>query len=131
MVTPAEVFHRVHERIRAYDIGVVDDFFAEDAVLEMPFAPPPLPRRIVGRDAIRALLAPRYEARRAAGQRLAEYHDVKIHETRDPEVIVAEIEMTHTPPRSFVLVYRIVEGRIRLQRDYFDSLEMAERLRGA
>jgi uncharacterized protein len=138
-MTPAELFHRAHERVRAYDIGFVDDFFAEDAVLDLPFAPPPMPKRVVGRDAIRALLRPRYDALRAAGQRIGEYRNVTIHETRDPEVIVVEFEAHGVPrgaglepsaqPLRFALVYRIVKGRIQLQRDYFDSLAMVERLR--
>jgi ketosteroid isomerase-like protein len=63
-MTPAELFHRVHEVVRAHDTGFVDQFCAEDGVLGLPFAPPPMPRRIVGRDAIRVWLRPRYDALR-------------------------------------------------------------------
>lgn len=138
-MTPTELFYHIHERVRVYDIGFVDRFFAEDGVLEMPFAPGPMPRRVVGRDAIRAFLRPRYDALRSAGQRIEEYRNVKIHETRDPEVIIAEFDACgvprgaglepHAAPLPFVLVYRIVEDRIVLQRDYFDSLAMSRRLR--
>lgn len=137
-MTPAELFHRIYERVRAYETGFVDEFFAEDAVLELPFAPPPMPKRVAGREAIRALLAPRYDALHAAGQRIREYRNVTIHETRDPEVIIAEFEAhgvprgaglePHAEPLPFAIVYRICRERIRLQRDYFDSLAMAGRM---
>jgi limonene-1,2-epoxide hydrolase len=134
-MTPIEVFHRAHERIRAYDISFCD-FFAEHGVLELPFARAPLPRRVVGRAEIRALLEPRYNAARAAGRTIAGYRELVIHETRDPEVIIAELTIERPPdappdpqPLSFVQVYRIADDHILLQRDYFDSLAMAERLR--
>ena len=137
--SPTAVFHRVHERVRAYDDGFLDEFFAEDGVLELPFAPAPMPKRIVGREAVRALLAPRYRALRATGQHIAGYRNVRVHETTNPEVIVAEFEALAVPrgagqapraePLPFAIVYRISRGRILLQRDYFDSLAMAERQR--
>ncbi len=135
-MTPVEVFHRAHERVRAYDISFCD-FFAEDGVLELPFARDPIPRRVNGRAAIRALLEPRYNAARAAGRKISGYRDLVIHETRDPHVIVAEFTIErpdHAPEAaeqtlSFVQIYRIVADHIVLQRDYFDSLAMAERLR--
>ncbi len=135
-MTASEVFARAHAFVREYDIRYVD-CFAEDGVLELPFAPAPLPKRIVGREAIRAALQPRYDAARAAGRRIIEYRDLRIHETRDPEVIVAEFDVVGVPrgagvepqPLSFIHVYRIVRDEIALQRDYFDSLAMAERLR--
>jgi len=135
-MTPTELFHRAHERVREYDIRFAD-FFADDGVLELPFAPAPMPRRIVGRDAIRALLQPRYDAARAAGRRIIDYRYLVIHETRDPEVIVAEFAVGGIPRGEgqepyvlpFIQVYRIANDRILVQRDYFDSLVMAERLR--
>jgi ketosteroid isomerase-like protein len=137
-MTASEVFMRAHALVSAYDIRFVD-CFAEHGVLELPFAPPPLPRRVVGREAIRALLQPRYDAARAAGRRLVEYRDLRLHETRDPEVIVAEFAVLGVPPGAgrepqtlpFIQVYRMVGDQIVLQRDYFDSLAMAERLRAA
>ena len=98
-----------------------------------------MPRRIVGREAVRALLAPRYQALRAAGQKIAGYRNVRVHKTANPEVIVAEFEALGVPrgagkdpraePLPFATVYRIAGGRILLQRDYFDSLAMVERQR--
>lgn len=133
-MTPTDVFHRAHECVREYDIAYVD-WFAPDGVLELPFAPPPMPRRVEGRAAIRALLEPRYAAARAAGRRIVEYRNLRIHETRDPEVIVVEFEVGGRAADGreyalpFIHVIRVVADQIVLQRDYFDSLAMAERLR--
>jgi uncharacterized protein len=134
MKTPVDVFHEMHALVRAYDIAVID-CYALDAVLEMPFAPPPMARRLVGRDAIRAMIAPRYLQRRAMGLKLGDTQNLVIHEMRDPQMIVAEfsvdaqISESKWHRASFVHIYRVVDGLIALQRDYFDSREMAERLR--
>jgi hypothetical protein len=131
---PADVFHRAHARVRQYDLAFVDCFTA-DGVLELPFAHAPMPKRVQGREAIRALMAPRYEAARAAGRRIVEYANLMIHETTDPEVIVVEFEVIGGAGRAipytspFIHVLRVVGDEIALQRDYFDSLAMAERLR--
>jgi ketosteroid isomerase-like protein len=135
-MTPIEVFHRAHERVRSYDIRYADSF-AVDGVLELPFAPAPMPKRVEGRDAIRAILKPRYDAARAAGRRIVEYRNLQIHETGDPQVIIVEFDVvgvprgagveTHTLP--FIHVLRVIGDEIAMQRDYFDSLAMAERLR--
>jgi ketosteroid isomerase-like protein len=133
-MTPADVFHRAHDHVRRYDLAYVD-CFATDGVLELPFAPAPLPKRVEGREAIRALLKPRYDAARAAGRKIVEYANLRIHETTDREVIVVEFDVVgavggaipYTLP--FIHVLRVVGDEIVLQRDYFDSLAMAERLR--
>ena len=135
-MSPIEVFHAQHELVREYDVRHVE-FFAEDGVLELPFAPPPMPHRVVGRAAIRALLQPRLEAARASGRKLAGYRNLVFHETRDPEVIIVEFEASGVPRPGggepytlpFIMVYRIRDGQIVVQRDYFDSALMVERLR--
>ncbi|HEU0031198.1 MAG TPA: nuclear transport factor 2 family protein [Kofleriaceae bacterium] len=134
MPTPREVFDRAHALVRSYDIGYVD-CFAPDGVLVCPFAPPGFPRRTEGRDAIRALLAPRYAAARASGRRIAEYRHVVVHDTADPEVIVVEFEAigierdgTTRYALPFIQVIRVRDGAIVEQRDYFDALAMTPRL---
>jgi ketosteroid isomerase-like protein len=133
-MTPREVFERAHALVRSYDIRYVD-CFAEDGVLVFPFAPPGVPKEVRGREAIRALMAPRYDAMRAAGRKHLEYENVRVHETRDPEVVIAEFEALVTTPngettrRAFIHVLRVRGDAIVEHRDYFDSYAMAERLR--
>jgi uncharacterized protein len=132
--TPREVFRRAHDYLRSYDIRYAD-CFAEHAVLVMPFAPPGMPRRIEGRDAIRALLEPRYRASRESGRRILEYRHLRIHDTEDPEVVVIEFEALVVQGDEtqyelpFILVIRVRNGEIVEQRDYFDSLAAAEQMR--
>ena len=133
-MTPREVFERAHALVRSYDVGYVD-CFADDGAMVFPFAPPGVPKEVRGREAIRALVAPRYEAMRAAKREPLEYENVRVHETRDPEVIIVEFEALVTTPsgettrRAFIHVLRIRNDAIVEQRDYFDSYAMAERLR--
>jgi ketosteroid isomerase-like protein len=135
MTTPTEVFLRAHELVRAYDIRYAD-CFAANGVLVLPFAPPGFPKRVEGRDAIRQLLRPRYEAARASGRRILGYRDLVVHESRDPEVIVVEFEAqgverdgTTLYQLPFIQVIRARDGEILEQRDYFDSHAMMQRLR--
>jgi len=134
-MTPREVFERAHGFVRSYDLRYVD-CFAEDGALVFPFAPPGVPKRVEGRAAIRALLAPRYEALRKSGRTIREYENLRLHETRDPEIVVAEFEAVIASPdgasserRALIHVLRVRGDQILEQRDYFDSLAMAERLR--
>jgi uncharacterized protein len=127
-VPPREVFERLHERVRDdYDMDGQADLYAPGGVLELPFAPPGVPRRIRGREEIRAFL-------RVAGRRIVRYDSVVVHETADPEVIVAEFELhgevsaTGAAYRMpFIQVLRIRDGRIVSMRDYFagEALEAA------
>ncbi len=136
-MTPREVFERAHAFVRVYDIAYVD-CFAEDGVLVLPFAPPGMPRRFEGRSAIRQLLELRYRTARAAGQRIGAYRNLHIHDTTDAEVIVAEFEAIGLAADGgelyelpFIQVVRVRGDEIVEQRDYFDSLAMAERLRSS
>jgi uncharacterized protein len=134
---PVDVFERAHSLVRDYDLRFAD-CFAPDGVLETPFAPPGFPNRTVGREAIRDLLRPNYEAAKKAGRRIIEYRDLRMHETIDPELIVAEFELIGLKSEGdqyavrFIQVVRVRAGEIVEMRDYFDSWAMANRLeRGA
>ena len=132
--TPREVFQQAHDYSRSYDIRYAD-CFAERAVLVMPFAPPGMPRHVEGRDAIHALLEPRYRASRESGRKILEYRDLRIHDTADPEVVVVEFEAIVAQGNEtkyelpFILVIRVHNGEIVEQRDYFDSRAAAEQIR--
>lgn len=133
---PREVFERLHQRVRDdYDMDGQADLYAPDGILEMPFAPPGALRRIEGREEIRALLAVAGQAARRAGRRIVRYDPVVVHETADPEVIVAEFdlhgEVSTTGERyrvSFIQVLRARDGQIVSMRDYFDPRALSEAL---
>src|SRR5688572_2776545 len=76
----------------------LDGLYAEDAVVEYPFALP-APMRLDGRDAIR-----RYFAAAAAAPLQLQTRNIVVHQTADPGVVVAEWDyegVVTTTGRSF------------------------------
>jgi ketosteroid isomerase-like protein len=132
-MTTTDVIARAQALACAYDLAFAD-CFAEDGVLELPFAPACLPRRAEGRAAIRALLEPAYRAAREAGRRILGLRDERLHATSDPEVAICEFTLEGQDAAGaiyrlpFVHVFRVRGGQIALLRDYFDSAALAGRL---
>ncbi|NKZ03960.1 nuclear transport factor 2 family protein [Actinomadura latina] len=130
--TPQELFARFQRNALAGAAGLDEEMLAEDAVIEMPFAPAGHERRSEGRAAIAARLR---EGREALPIEFEEFRNVVVHATADPEVIVAEYEMVATVPgtgrrgsANFVLVLRARDGRIVHWREYQDRGAIAEAL---
>ena len=71
------------------------DMFTVDGVMEMPLAPPAMPRRIEGREEIRRLMAPVQE--RAFALHESRRTSLTVHHTTDPEVMVCEFESVKRP----------------------------------
>jgi ketosteroid isomerase-like protein len=122
--SPRAVFERLIGGIsegRWHDLA---DLYAEDAVVDQPFAGP-APGHLEGRETIRAHFAG------AAGMGLTlAAHDVVVHETADPEVIVAEFTYDVTGPAGSataanIQVLRVRDGRITATRDYHDHVALA------
>jgi uncharacterized protein len=100
------------------------DLYGPSVVMEMPFAPPGVPRRNL---TSRAELAARFSA--AGPARFEEAHDVVIHDTSDPEVVILEcglrgrIETTgETFDLPFIMVMTVRDGHIVHSRDYSDPI---------
>jgi ketosteroid isomerase-like protein len=123
--TPRAVFERLSRGIsdgRWHDLA---ELYAEDAVAEQPFAVAPAPGRLEGRETIRAHFA----GAERMGLRLTA-RNVVVHQTTDPEVIVAEFDYAITAGESTftaanIQVLRIRDGLIRATRDYHDHLTLA------
>ena len=107
-----------------------DDLWAEDVVVETPYSLPGR-RRHEGRAAWLEYM----RTSRAAMPpvRFDEVREIAVHETRDPEVLVIEYELTGTLLATgkqgsgrFVAVLRVRDGRIVLWREYQDVVAMAE-----
>jgi ketosteroid isomerase-like protein len=137
-LSPREVFERLHRAVQDdYDMETQAALFAEDGVLEWPFAPAGMLRRIEGREAIRRVLGAAGERARQAGRRIAGYRAVVVRETTDPEVIVAEFDLLgevgatgDAYQLSFIQLLRVRNGQIVSMRDYFNPQAMAETLSG-
>jgi len=105
----------------------VADCYAEDVVLEMVFTLPGVPRITRGRETLR-------ERFRAAGamRRVTKADNVVVHETTNPEVLVAEFDLHQEAggesfAGSYIMVLTIRDGEIVHTRDYTDTAK-AEKL---
>ncbi|OLT09264.1 hypothetical protein BJF78_31060 [Pseudonocardia sp. CNS-139] len=129
--SPRDVVEQVRRMVAGED-GRFADLFAPDGVMRYPFAPPGTPSELAGRDAIAAWFD------RAAGTRdllRMDGVDAVVHETADPEVVVAEIEhhghstALDGPYRFRALgVIRVRDGLIVSYDDYMDPIAMARLL---
>ena len=128
--SPRQVFQQVLRAIENTEMDAYADLFAADGTFEAPFAPLRLPRRIEGREAIRAFF-------RAAADRLTAappqftFSSVVVHETVDPEVIVTEYEVHGAAagaPYQFANlgVMTVRNGEIVSLRDYWNPLDRPE-----
>lgn len=127
-ITPRDVLKRIQHAALTSD-GSLADLYAADAVHEWPFPFPGAPARLAGRDQIKAWS----ERIRAGGSRFRfeRFDNVIVHETADPEVIIAEYDIhgqvTATGQSftfSYVLVLRVRDGQIVHLRDYLNPLAM-------
>jgi len=85
--------HTVAEHLRLTAAGRTDEWvtlFTPDAVLEFPFAPVGVPRRVTGRDALVAHMSSFPETFDI------KFVDLVFHETVDPSLVIAEFRSTGT-----------------------------------
>jgi hypothetical protein len=124
--TPREVFD---ELIRATTSGDWASFLAlypDDAVIEIPFAPPGVPVVSDGaamRERIKGMID------RGRPWNFDSAENVVVHETTDPEVIVAEYTLRGTIVASgaplalsYAMVITVRDGQIVHSRDYGNPL---------
>ena len=122
--SPRTVFERLIRGISEGRWDDLADLYAEDAVVDQPLVST-APGRIEGRATIRTHFAG------AAGMGLRMVaHDIVVHETSDPEVIVAEFDYDVTGSGGTVTaaniqVLRVRDGLIAATRDYHDHLAIA------
>jgi ketosteroid isomerase-like protein len=129
--TPLEVLDSRRRLVVDRDLDGFADLFATDGVLELPFAPPPMPRRLEGRESIRAFSI----AGAKPPMEIEDLETVEVYETSDPEVVIVElatlgtVTATGLPFRLTSLqVFRIRDGEILLFRDYWSPEAIAELL---
>lgn len=132
-MTPRQAFERIQRSTLAKDPSY-PDLYAEDGVHEMPFARPGVPRRLEGRDNIRAFLG---RAAGAAPMTFTEFRNVRVHETTDPGTIICEYDLHGVVTKtgepfvfSYVLLLTVRNGQIALVRDYMDTFAMTAVLGG-
>ncbi|WP_433190600.1 nuclear transport factor 2 family protein [Actinoallomurus sp. CA-150999] len=104
------------------------DLWAEDGVMEFPFAPQGWPGRLEGKEAIAA-----YMRGYPDHIDLHDFPDVRIHQTTDPETIVVEmrgvgrlVETGRPFDMTYIAVVTVQDGRIVSYRDYWNPLAVVE-----
>ena len=120
-VTPADVLAQRRRLTLSEDADGLADLYAPDAVIESPFAPPGVPSRLEGREAIRE-----YSRHvMASPVRVEDYEVTELYQTQDPEVVIVEMRAKATlttTGQSFaatsIQILRIREGQIVLFRDF-------------
>ncbi|WP_343244541.1 nuclear transport factor 2 family protein [Streptomyces sp. SID11385] len=128
--TPREVLARYYQAMLDKSADALADLYAPDAVHEFPFTSPGFPTRFEGREAVRAGYAAAWGA---SPVRVREVRRVSVHDTGDPEVLVAEHVVVATLPDKAdavftvpgLLVLRVRDGLLTHVRDYMDGLGLA------
>lgn len=117
----------------AADADSFIDMVAADVVMEFPFAPPGMVRRLDGRDAIAQHLEGLSGLIAFDGM-----GEAVVHRSTDPDLFVLEFEgfgtgvETGEPyAQTYISVIRLRAGRIVAYRDYWNPLVVLRTLRGA
>lgn len=124
-MTPKEIYLRQLELAIAGDRDAQAAHYAPDAVVHFPFAPAGVPDRFDGRDAIRAMSVALDRVRGTTAP-VPEESNLTVHETTDPELIIAELDAVVVDPGSGARhrvrqlhVVRVRDELIIEHRDYF------------
>ncbi|MFD9568435.1 nuclear transport factor 2 family protein [Streptomyces sp. NPDC059982] len=120
----ARVFRHGLRLLLAKDVPGWVGLWADDGVMEFPFAPPGRPARLDGRAAVAA-----YMRDYPDHIDLHDFPDVRIHESTDPGTIVVEMRgvgrlvATDSPfDMTYIAVVTVRDGRFTSYRDYWNPL---------
>ncbi|GIF72603.1 nuclear transport factor 2 family protein [Asanoa siamensis] len=129
MTTPQEIFQRyIHAGAMTRDPDALAALFTADGVYEAPFARDgdAVPRRLAGREAIRAGMAAAYLRLPAPADDPVDptRTSFTLHATAEPDVFIAEIDTAFVSgaTMSLVQIFRVRDGLISHLRDYFAPL---------
>jgi uncharacterized protein len=122
---PRGVFERYVWAGMTRNADALAELFTDDGVYEAPLMPEgrQFPRRLAGREAIRAGMAEYYRLT-ADDERAVDIGRSRyvLHTTADPDVFVVEVDtvfLGEHQPMSLVYIFRTRDGKIALLRDYF------------
>jgi uncharacterized protein len=126
-LSPSEVFLSLVNGVAARRIDDLPELYAEETHVVHPFDPSRAPP-LLTRSALRA----HFSRAPSTPDLRVEPTNIRIHETRDPEVIIAEFEYTGEHVSSggrfsypCIFVMRVRNGQIVESRDYVDHLTSA------
>ncbi|HZE37792.1 MAG TPA: nuclear transport factor 2 family protein [Stackebrandtia sp.] len=125
-LAPVEVWKRCVRAAMNGEVTAQTAFYHEDGVLEFPFLlADGVPNRFEGREAIGRVFATLQAKVERIGTSVdEETSSLVVHETTDPEVIIAEIELSVevggvSRASRYIQVVRVRDGKIASMRDYF------------
>lgn len=131
-MSPIELIQRGLDLLLAKDMSGFVDLFAGDAVVEFPFAEPPQPPRVEGRAALADYLDGYPDK-----VDIHEFPVVVLHQTTDPEVVVAEFTAKGVTVRtgqpyelSYVAVITVRDGLVVSYRDYWSPVAAERAMNG-
>ncbi|GAA4786772.1 MULTISPECIES: nuclear transport factor 2 family protein [Streptomyces] len=126
--SPADLYRHSLRLLLDKNIPAWVALWAEDGLMELPFAPEGRPRRLQGKEAVAA-----YMRHYPDHIDLHDFPDLRIHRTADPETIVVEMRgvgrlvETGAPfDMTYIAVVTVREGRITSYRDYWNPLAVLE-----
>lgn len=134
-LTHKEVFERyLHAGAITRNPDAIAAMFTEDGVIDAPLAPDDHPlRHLVGREAIRTGTGAYHQQPTYRGTMSLERSGYVLHDTADPDVFIAEIDVAfdeadgRRTTMSLVQIFRLRDGQIALLRDYFTELPSVDR----
>jgi ketosteroid isomerase-like protein len=127
------VVDRALELLIAQDVAGFAALWAEDGVLEFPFAAPGFPSWLEGRAAVAEYMSGYPDI-----LRIKEFPAVVVHQSVDPDVVIVEFEAAGTvvatgaPYRMrYIAVITVRDGEIESYRDYWSPAAAAEVVGGS
>lgn len=127
-ISPEVLYRHSLRLLLAKDIPAWIGLWAEDGVMEFPFAPPGRPQRLDGREAIAAYMRDYPDHIDLHG-----FPDLRIHQTTRPETIVVEMRGVGRLVQSggpfdmtYIAVVSVQDGRFTSYRDYWNPLAVQE-----
>ncbi|MFE5890140.1 nuclear transport factor 2 family protein [Streptomyces sp. NPDC002285] len=122
--SPADLYRHSLRLLLDKDIPAWVGLWADDGVMEFPFAPPDWPERLEGREAVAAYMRDYPDHIDLHG-----FPDLRIHETTDAGTIVVEMRgvgrMVETGgpfDMTYIAVVTVQDGRFTSYRDYWNPL---------
>ncbi|EDY59690.1 conserved hypothetical protein [Streptomyces sviceus ATCC 29083] len=126
--SPVDLYRHSLRLLLDKNIPAWVDLWAEDGLMEFPFAPAGRPQRLVGKEAVAA-----YMRHYPDHIDLHGFPDLRIHQTTDPQTIVVEMRgvgrlvQTGAPfDMTYIAVVTVRDGRITSYRDYWNPLALQE-----
>ncbi|NEW72960.1 nuclear transport factor 2 family protein [Streptomyces rhizosphaericus] len=126
--SPAELYRHGLRLLLGKNIDGWVGLWAEDGVMEFPFAPQGWPTRLEGKEAIVT-----YMRHYPDHVDVHDFPDLRIHQTTDPETTVVEmrgvgrlVETGRPFDMTYIAVVTVKDGRIASYRDYWNPLAVLE-----